>query len=119
MPLGFSLPIAPEVLSSDVSKAGQAGDAAGVPGLVDLAALAPDVAHLVVPLWHGNNLIGLLNVEGAEAIVFDADDLSLAQSLADAVALALDNARLYEYINDERSRLQASSLQPHASRCWV
>ena len=31
-----------------------------------------------------------------------------AQSLADAVALALDNARLYEYINDERSRLQAS-----------
>jgi GAF domain-containing protein len=40
--------------------------------------------------------------------VFDAEDLSLAQSLADAVALALDNARLYESINDERSRLQAS-----------
>ena len=108
LPLGFSLPIAPELFSSSVFKAGQTGDAAGAPGLVDLAALAPDVAHLVVPLWHGVNLIGLLNIEGAEAVVFDTDDLSLAQSLADAVALALDNARLYEYIDDERSRLQAS-----------
>ncbi len=108
LPLGFRLPIAPELRSSGGFAAGQAGDGAGVPGLVDLAVLAPDVAHLVVPLWHGGNLIGLLNIEGMETIVFDADDLSLAQSLADAVALALDNARLYEYINDERSRLQAS-----------
>ncbi len=108
LPLGFSLPIAPELFSSSASKAGQAGDAASAPGLVDLAALAPDVAHLVVPLWHGGKLIGLLNIEGAEAIVFDTDDLSLAQSLADAVALALDNARLYESIDEERSRLQAS-----------
>jgi PAS domain S-box-containing protein len=108
LPLGFSLPIAPELPGSNGSKTGQAGDAAGLPGLVNLAALAPDVAHLVVPLWYGGSLIGLLNIEGTESIVFDADDLSLAQSLADAVALALDNARLYEYINDERSRLEAS-----------
>ena len=53
-------------------------------------------------------MIGLLNIEGDATTIFDADDLSLAQSLADAVALALDNARLYEDINDERSRLQAS-----------
>ena len=59
-------------------------------------------------LWQGGSLIGILNIEGSDSTAFDADDLSLAQSLADAVALALDNARLYEYINDERSRLQAS-----------
>ena len=62
----------------------------------------------MVPLWQGGTLIGLLNIEGDATTIFDADDLSLAQSLADAVALALDNARLYEDVNDERSRLQAS-----------
>jgi PAS domain S-box-containing protein len=103
LPLGFSLPIAPEVLHGGMfNQLGQGGDP------IDLAARAPDVAHLVVPLWHGGNLSGILNIEGADATPFDAEDLSLAQSLADAVALALDNARLYEYINDERSRLQAS-----------
>ncbi len=103
LPLGYSLPIAPEVLHGGVmSHLPENG------GAIDLATLAPDVAHLVVPLWHGGSLIGILNIEGSDSTVFDADDFSLAQSLADAVALALDNARLYEYINDERSRLQAS-----------
>jgi signal transduction histidine kinase len=93
LPLGFTLPIAPEILRD---------------GALNLAAHTPEVVHLVVPLWHGGSLIGILNIEGNEGAAFDADDFSLAQSLADAVALALDNARLYEYINDERSRLQAS-----------
>jgi signal transduction histidine kinase len=38
---------------------------------------------------------------------FDAGDISLAQSVSEAVALALDNALLYQTIADERSRLQA------------
>jgi PAS domain S-box-containing protein len=103
LPLGFSLPIAPEILHLGVLNTALNDGSA-----INLATRAPDVAHLVVPLWHGGSLVGILNIEGNEASVFDADDLSLAQSLADAVALALDNARLYEYINDERSRLQAS-----------
>jgi NtrC-family two-component system sensor histidine kinase KinB len=103
LPLGFSLPIAPEVLHGSMfNQLGQVSDP------IDLAARAPDVPHLVVPLWHGGNLIGILNIEGSDAVAFDTEDLSLAQSLADAVALAVDNARLYEHINDERSRLQAS-----------
>jgi len=103
LPLGFSVPIAPEMM-----RGGASDQPAGDGSIIDLAAYAPDVAHLVVPLWHGGSLIGILNIEGNDATPFGADDLSLAQSLADAVALALDNARLYEYINDERSRLQAS-----------
>jgi PAS domain S-box-containing protein len=103
LPLGFSLPIAPEMLHGGVLPP-LAQDDVGQ----DLASRAADVAHLVVPLWHGGSLSGILNIEGGDATPFDAEDLSLAQSLADAVALALDNARLYEYINDERSRLQAS-----------
>jgi adenylate cyclase len=60
LPLGFSLPIAPEVLRRGIFAAEQAGDTANAPGLIDLAARAPDVAHLVVPLWHGENRSGFL-----------------------------------------------------------
>jgi PAS domain S-box-containing protein len=108
LPLGFTLPIAPEMLHNSMFTGLPAEMIAAGNHAVDLAARTPDVAHLVVPLWHGGSLIGVLNIESNEAAAFDADDLSLAQSLADAVALALDNAHLYEYINDERSRLQAS-----------
>ncbi len=108
LPLGFALPIAPEILQNgafiDLPAESIAEDSKSLDSLVR----ASDVAHLVVPLWHGGSLIGILNIESNEATAFDAEDLSLAQSLADAVALALDNAHLYEYINDERSRLQAS-----------
>lgn len=108
LPLGFALPIAPEIIRRGVFTERHSSDVPISIGLTELATRAPDTAHLVVPLWQAGSLIGILNIEGDAATIFDADDLSLAQSLADAVALALDNARLYEDINDERSRLQAS-----------
>ncbi|HSD84481.1 MAG TPA: GAF domain-containing protein, partial [Anaerolineae bacterium] len=108
LPLGFTLPIAPEVLQNGILTNLPAEPLTENGKAIEAALRAPEVPHLVVPLWHGGSLIGVLNIESNEATVFDADDLSLAQSLADAVALALDNAHLYEYINDERSRLQAS-----------
>lgn len=64
-------------------------------------------SKLVVPLRRGDRVLGVLNIDSEHVAAFDADDLSLARSLADAVALALDNARLYQAIADERSRLQA------------
>ena len=108
LPLGFSLPIAPEICAQRCLQGCDSRRRCRHAWSDRSGRAAPDVAHLVVPLWQGGSLIGILNIEGTDTIVFDADDLSLAQSLADAVALALDNARLYEYINDERSRLQAS-----------
>jgi two-component system, NtrC family, sensor histidine kinase KinB len=108
LPLGFALPIAPEIVRGGSASSSRAAESTPLIGLTELAARSPDAAHLVVPLWHGGRLIGILNIEGEATTIFDADDLSLAQSLADAVALALDNARLYEDVNDERSRLQAS-----------
>ena len=108
LPLGFALPIAPEIMRGGLFTGPHAAEGSVPIGLTELAARSPDAASLVVPLWQGGTLIGILNIEGDATTIFDADDLSLAQSLADAVALALDNARLYEDINDERSRLQAS-----------
>jgi NtrC-family two-component system sensor histidine kinase KinB len=68
---------------------------------------SPTHSNLAVPLRRGERVLGVLNIESNVTAAFDSDDLSLAQSLADAVALALDNAELYQAIADERSRLQA------------
>ncbi len=108
LPLGYALPIAPETVRSGIFTGPRAAEGSALIGLTELATRSPDAAYLVVPLWQGGSLIGILHIEGNATTIFDADDLSLAQSLADAVALALDNARLYENVNDERSRLQAS-----------
>ncbi len=64
-------------------------------------------SELVIPMRRGERVLGVLSIDSPQVNAFDADDVSLARSLADAVALALDNARLYQAIADERSRLQA------------
>jgi GAF domain-containing protein/ActR/RegA family two-component response regulator len=57
---------------------------------------APFRAVLGLPLTVQDRVIGALAVADREGRVFDAEDLRLAQTLADQAALALDNARLYE-----------------------
>lgn len=64
-------------------------------------------SELAVPLKRGNRVLGVLNVESDQIDAFDPDDVLLAESIADAVALAMDNARLYQTIADERGRLDA------------
>lgn len=60
-----------------------------------------------VPLRHGQERIGVFAVGSEEAGTFDDDDVLLAESLAEAVALAIANAQLFKAVADEHSRLQA------------
>jgi len=52
-------------------------------------------SELAVPLRRGERVLGVLNVASDQPDAFNADDVLLARSLAEAIALALDNARLY------------------------
>lgn len=70
--------------------------------------------ELVVPLRRGQRVLGVLDVASDRPSAFNDEDVLLAKSLAEAIALALDNARLYaetrqyaDAIAQERSRLQA------------
>jgi NtrC-family two-component system sensor histidine kinase KinB len=63
--------------------------------------------ELAVPLLRGERVVGALNLESERVDGFNPDEIALAESLAEVVVLALDNARLYQAIADERSRLQA------------
>ena len=62
---------------------------------------------LVIPLRRGRKQLGVLNIESDKANAFKEDDILLAESLADAIVLALDNARLF---TQAQSRLTEQSL---------
>ena len=67
-------------------------------------------AELVIPLRLGDRVIGTLDVQSEEANTFRDEDVRVMQSLADQVAVAIENARLYDLSQDaavleERNRL--------------
>ncbi|MDX1662743.1 MAG: histidine kinase N-terminal 7TM domain-containing protein [Candidatus Promineifilaceae bacterium] len=62
---------------------------------------------IFVPLRHGQQQLGVLAIESDQVAAFTDDDLWLAESLGEAVALVMANARLYESALEEHSRLQA------------
>jgi transcriptional regulator with GAF, ATPase, and Fis domain len=62
---------------------------------------------LAVPIINSTaGLIGVLNVEAAEADAFDSDDLYVMESIGAQVSLALSNAQLYVKVADFNKELQ-------------
>lgn len=55
----------------------------------------PFNSFIGVPLMAGDRFIGTLELAGRERHVFDYEDLTLLQTLAGQVAVALENSRLY------------------------
>ncbi len=53
-------------------------------------------SELCFPLMIGQRLIGVLDVESPEIDGFKSDDINMLQGLSAQIAIALDNARLYE-----------------------
>lgn len=70
----------------------------------------PAQSWLGVPLVARERRIGVLSVQSFQAYAFDEEDLSLFAAMADQIALALDNARLYEAEESER-RLASTLLE--------
>jgi len=49
-----------------------------------------------IPLRIGSRAVGVIDIQSTQAYAFTKDDLSVLQSLADQVTVAIDNARSYE-----------------------
>lgn len=70
--------------------------------------LLPDVrSEMALPLRLGERVIGALDVESAALYAFDHGDAVALQGLADQVAIALENARLYGELRTNYERLRA------------
>jgi signal transduction histidine kinase len=93
--------------SGEPVNAGKAGQKYGNP-----ASQEPDDAksELAIPIKIGDETAGVLDIQSSEAEAFDEIDLFTARTLADQLAIAIENARLYQESRDmavleERNRM--------------
>jgi GAF domain-containing protein len=89
------------LLANDVSKE---------PKFIFLEELADTQSELAVPIRISHETLGVLDIESAELNAFDEVDLFTAQTLADQIAIAIENTRLYQEtgemaVIEERNRM--------------
>ena len=99
-----------------VSKVFQTGepllinDIAADPEYCAIEGLGDTRSELAVPIKLGERILGVLDIEANQVDAFDELDLFTTQTLADQLAIAIENARLYEQAQElatveERQRL--------------
>jgi PAS domain S-box-containing protein len=84
--------------------------------------LYPDVvktrSELSVPIRAGEEIVGALDVQSPQLDAFDGNDVTVMETLASQIAAAIENARLYEELQQElKERKQAEeTLQRRAAQ---
>ncbi|HLA45589.1 MAG TPA: GAF domain-containing protein, partial [Aggregatilineales bacterium] len=71
------------------------------------------LTELAVPLRSSEGIIGALDVQSTKRNAFNKNDIEILQTLADQIAVAVENARLFEDAQDkaERARAMATASQ--------
>jgi len=113
--IGYDVPVEEIRLPLDGSVAGvvfQSGKAMLIRDVRDVPFYYPghpDVrSELCVPLRVGEEVIGVLNIESRKQNAFQEEDLAFFTAIAGELAIALENARLYQ--REQRRREEAESL---------
>jgi GAF domain-containing protein/HAMP domain-containing protein len=74
-------------------------------------------SEMALPLKVRENIIGVLDVQSTEASAFSQEDITVLQSLADQIALAIDNVRLLQ--NSQRALDELQRLYgQQAGQAW-
>ena len=82
-----------------VARSGEAfltENVADVPYFVRNPLLPETQAELAVPVRKGHDILGVLDLQSQALAEFGQEELTLMQSIADQLAVALENARLFE-----------------------
>lgn len=67
----------------------------------------PIRSELTIPLRRGESIIGVLDIQSEQADAFNPGDITALEALADQLAAALENARLYESEARRAAQLEA------------
>lgn len=110
---GLSLPLQGRSLNGTAVRRNEAilvNDVSKEPSFWTTESLPNTKSELVIPLRVGQQVIGTLDVQMDMVEAFREDDLLVYQSLGDQIAIAIENARLYDRsrelaILEERTRL--------------
>ena len=112
IPAGFSIRINEGIVGA-AAVSGEAlniGDASRDPRYIFSGELSDTRSELAVPIKIGNETLGVLDIQSTKLEAFDEIDVFTAQTLADQLAIAIENARLYQETRDiavleERNRM--------------
>jgi PAS domain S-box-containing protein len=67
----------------------------------------PDTrSEAAIPLRIGKRIIGILDIQSTQINAFSTDDINVLQTLADQIAVAIDNARSYELAQQAISEMR-------------
>jgi signal transduction histidine kinase len=113
IPVGVPLEVDEEGIVGWVAQTGEpilVNDVSENPRYRFVEALRDTKSELAVPVKIGNRVLGVLDIESTEVDTFSEADLFTAQTLADQLAVAIENARLYEEtrqmaVMEERNRM--------------
>ena len=85
-----------------------------------IASNRPRRSELCVPIRHDGEVLGVINLEDERPGAFDEDDLESVQTIADGLAMALENARLLKEgrraSEELEQRVQARTRELNAVR---
>jgi GAF domain-containing protein len=66
-------------------------------------------SEIALPLFAGEHVLGALSVQSAQVAAFDESDVALLQGMADQIAIALENARLFQQTQAALKELEATN----------
>jgi len=90
----------------------QANDVDAEPRYVNLYPdIVPTRSELSVPIRVGRVVVGVLDVQSPQLNAFDENDVMVIETLADQIAAAIENARLYEAVQRELTERKRAERQ--------
>lgn len=114
---GHRLKVGQVGIVGNVAETGQARVALDVskdPAFIDNPNLPDTQSEACLPLKVGGDIIGVLDVQSTQPSAFSSEDVFLLSTLADQVALAIENARLFSSAIQTLAEVQ--SLQRSTTR---
>lgn len=116
---GHLLKIGEKNLVSQVARDGQAQIASGTKDEMFLlkADLAETGSEIALPLKSGDQILGVVDIQSVETNAFSQNDLNTLSILADQIAIAIQNAILYERSQRALQEAEVTSNQA-SSQAW-
>jgi GAF domain-containing protein len=74
-------------------------------------------SEMALPLRIGRRVIGALDVQSREETAFDEEDISILQTIADQLAVAIENARLLQEMQQAMHELEIASRR-YTQESW-
>jgi len=117
---GHRLRVGHEGVVGHVANVGQhrvVQEASGETVYFDNPDLPETRSELALPLQARGQVLGVLDVQSREPDAFGREDIVVLQSLADQLAMAIDNARLFQQV-EESFRTERRAYGEMSSEAW-